>query len=724
MSYPPGTHQSLAGAAARDRPRTLIALTPSGAANSAVRTKDSAMPGALFTDPGATAAARLIADALRDAMFRSAGFASIATDANGVILGFNAGAERMLGYAASDVVQRLTPADIADPTEIVARAEALSAEIGTVVAPGFAALVFQADRNLDDMYDLTYIRKDGTRLPVMVSVTSLRDADHRTIGYLLIGTDNSARRLVEEERVKLDELLRDQQFYTRSLFESNIDALMTIDALGNITDVNKQTEALTGRSRADMLGSPFKGYFTDSDRAEAGIHQVLREGKVNDYELTVRHWDGRETAVSYNATTLYDRERRLQGVFVAARDITERKRLDEVLLEKSVELMNAKVLAERANQAKSDFLSSMSHELRSPLNGILGFAQLMESDIPPPNESQKESIAQILHAGWHLLTLINEVLDLAKIESGKLSLSSEAVSLSEVMGECQGMLDGQARKRGLRMTFPPFINPVYVQADRTRLKQVLINLLSNAIKYNRPRGTVDVSFEVAHGRVRVWVRDGGAGMSAERLSQLFQPFNRLGQESSGEEGTGIGLVVARQLVELMDGSIGVESTVGEGSRFWIELAAATEPQFAQGDLPDMAAISGAAEGMPARRVLYVEDNLANLRLVERLLARRPDLHLISVGTGIEGVELARSGLPDVILMDINLPDISGIDAMKLIRDDPHTAQIPVIALSANAMPHDVKRGMKAGFFRYLAKPINVAEFMETLDLALAEETRR
>src|SRR5688572_25382308 len=422
--------------------------------------------------------ALLRAGALQSAIFNSANFSSIATDARGVIQIFNVGAERMLGYTAADVMNKITPADISDPQEVIARAKALSVELGTPITPGFEALVFKASRGIEDIYELTYIRKDGSRFPAVVSVTALRDAQGAIIGYLLIGTDNTARKLVEAEQKKLDQRLRDQQFYTRSLIESNVDALMTTDPLGIITDVNKQMEALTGSTRDELIGAWFKDYFTDPERAEAAIKLVLSEKKVTDYELTASARDGKKTVVSYNATTFYDRDRKLQGVFAAARDVTERKRFERALQETNVEMESAKSAAEKANLAKSDFLSSMSHELRSPLNAILGFAQLMESASPLPTAAQAESIAQILKAGWHLLKLINEILDLAVIESGKVSLSLEPVSLAEVISECQAMMEPQAQQRGIRMTFPRFDNPIFVRADRTRLKQIVINLRS------------------------------------------------------------------------------------------------------------------------------------------------------------------------------------------------------------------------------------------------------
>ncbi len=665
-------------------------------------------------------AALLKTGALQNAILNSANFSSIATDEKGVIQLFNVGAERMLGYEAGEVVDRITPADISDPQEVIARAKALSLELATPITPGFEALVFKASRGIEDIYELTYIRKDGTRFPAVVSVTALRDDLGAIIGYLLIGTDNTARKQVEAEQKLLDQRLRDQQFYTRSLIESNIDALITTDPAGIITDVNKQMEALTGCTRDELIGAPFKDCFTDPERAEAGIKRVLIASKVTDYELTARARDGKETVVSYNATTFHDRDRKLQGVFAAARDVTDRKRFERKLQENNVELERAKAAAEKASLAKSDFLSSMSHELRSPLNAILGFAQLINSDSPPPTPTQTASIDQILHAGWYLLELINEILDLAQIESGKLALSREPTSLAEVMLECRAMMEPQGQHRGIRMTFPQSGMPFYVDADRTRLKQVLVNLLSNAIKYNQANGTVVVDYTASTpGRLRVSVRDSGAGLSPEMLTQLFQPFNRLGRETSREEGTGIGLVMSKRLVELMGGTIGVASTIGSGSVFWFELNSTDAPQLAvEPAAPAAIAVAPAQHGAPLRTLLYVEDNPANLKLVEQLIARRPDMRLLVATDGDLGVQLARANQPEVILMDINLPGISGIEALKILREDPATAHIPVVALSANAMPRDIEKGLQAGFFRYLTKPIRVNEFMNTLDVAL------
>ena len=657
--------------------------------------------------------------ALQDAIFNSAYFSSIATDAQGVIQIFNVGAERMLGYMAIDVVDKITPAGISDAQEVIARAEALSQELGTPITPGFEALVFKASRGIEDIYELTYIRKDGSRFPAIVSVTALRDVDDKVIGYLLIGTDNTARKLVEAKQALLDQRLRDQQFYTRSLIESNIDPLITTDPLGIISDVNQQMEALTDCTRDELIGSPFKNHFTDPERAAAAITRVLREGKVTNYELTARARGGKETVVSYNVTTFHDRERKLQGVFAAARDITERKLFEHTLQENYVELENAKALAEKANLAKSEFLSSMSHELRTPLNAVLGFAQLMASDTPPPTAAQKLSIDQILQAGWYLLHLINEILDLAMIESGKVTMSKESMALAEVLQDCHAMIEPQAQKRQIQLIFPRLGNSFYVQADRTRVKQVMINLLSNAIKYSRVGGKVTVSCAMSsENRVRVVVKDTGVGLAPEQVTQLFQLFNRLGQDAS-IEGTGIGLVVTKQLVELMGGQIGVTSAVGVGSEFWVEFIASSAPRLVFGSDGGEPADSVAAHALPPQStLLYVEDNPANLILVEQLIARRNDLKLLSAIDAHQGIELARAHQPDMILMDINLPGLSGFDALEILHNDPITAHIPVVALSANAVPLDIEKGQKAGFFRYLTKPIKVGEFMDTLDVAL------
>ena len=401
------------------------------------------------------------------------------------------------------------------------------------------------------------------------------------------------------------------------------------------------------------------------------------------------------------------------GYLLIGADNSQRKRIEENLHE-------AMAAAESANRAKTDFLSSMSHELRTPLNAILGFAQLLDSGSPAPTPTQKRSLEQILKAGWYLLELINEVLNLTMIESGKVTLSREPVSLAEVMLECRAMIEPQAQQRGITMTFPAFEVPYFVSADRTRVKQVLINLLFNAIKYNRPAGSVAVECALtAPGLMRVSVRDTGGGLTPRQVEQLFQPFNRLGKETGTEEGTGIGLVVAKRLVEFMGGTIGADSTVGVGSHFWIDLSLTAAPRLVAAETePAIVMRPEIPSGTPLRTILYIEDNPANLELVEQLMARRPDLRLLGAADGELGIEFARACQPEVILMDINLPGISGLEVMKILRADPATAHIPIIALSANAIPRDIEKALEAGFFNYLTKPIRVNQFLDALDAAL------
>jgi signal transduction histidine kinase/ActR/RegA family two-component response regulator len=430
------------------------------------------------------------------------------------------------------------------------------------------------------------------------------------------------------------------------------------------------------------------------------------------YELTYICADRHRFPAVVSTTALRDESGQIIGYLLVGSHNSVRKRVE-------FELGSAMAIADQANLAKSEFLSSMSHELRTPLNAVLGFAQLINSGTPPPTAAQQRSVDQILKAGWYLLDLINEILDLALIESGKLSLSTEAISIPEAMREIQAMIEPQASRRGISLRFPRLEQPYFVTADRTRVKQILINLLSNAIKYNRLEGAVQVDCVATENRrLRISVTDTGEGLAPDQLAQLFQPFNRLGQEARDGEGTGIGLVVCKRLVELMGGVIEAQSTVGQGSVFSIELPLSAETDRTVLDIEHASAPSPSGSGgARPRTLLYVEDNPANLMLVEDIVTRRADIRLLSAHDGPGGIAMARSALPDVILMDIHLPGMNGIEALRMLRDDPVTARIPVVALSASAGARDRSRGMEAGFFGYLTKPINVAEFMDSLDRA-------
>ena len=441
-------------------------------------------------------------------------------------------------------------------------------------------------------------------------------------------------------------------------------------------------------------------------KASRGIEDI--------YELTYICADGTRFPAIVSITALLDNYGEIIGYLLIGSHNSVRKRVER-------ELNDAIAAADQANLAKSEFLSSMSHELRTPLNAILGFAQLIESGTPTPSPGQMKSVAQIIKAGWYLLDLINEILDLALIESGKMSLSIEPIMLAEVLRESRSMIESQAIRRRIHVEFPQADLPFFVSADRMRIKQVLINLLSNAIKYNREGGNIVVACSVTGvGKIRIAVTDTGEGLSEEHLAQLFQPFNRLGREAHVGEGTGIGLVVSKRLVELMGGIIGVTSTVGVGSTFWIDLKVTTPINHHEVSIdPTMSLPAPRIGDSRSRTLLCVEDNPDNLLLVEELISRCPDIRLVSVRDGQSGVDLARSMLPDAILMDINLPGINGVEALRILSLDSSTARIPIIALSANAGPRDIARGLEAGFFRYLTKPIKVKEFISTIDLALA-----
>jgi len=518
------------------------------------------------------------------------------------------------------------------------------------------------------------------------------------------------------QRKNAEVLLRlsEERFRVAALVMSNL--IWTNNTQGMMDGEQLGWARFTGQTPEEYQGHGW-ARAVHPDDAQPTIdawNAAVAEKRPFNFEHRVRRHDGAWRLCSIRAVPVTGADGEIREWVGVHNDITVRKEIE-------AELRTAKAVAEKASRAKTDFLSSMSHELRTPLNGILGFAQLLESGSPAPTPSQKRSIDQILKAGWYLLELINEILDLALIDAGKATLSQEPVLLSEVMLECRAMVEHQAEKRGISLTIPRFETPCFINADRTRVKQILINLLFNAIKYNKPGGTVAVEFTLKPPHsIRICVRDTGAGLAPAQLAQLFQPFNRLGKETGAEEGTGIGLVVTKRLVELMGGAIGVDSTVGVGSAFWIELGVTAAPQHAVADAGRaVLARPQVSAGTPQRTVLYVEDNPANLELIEQLIARRPDLRLLSAADGEIGIEFARTYQPEVIVMDINLPGISGIEAMEILRQDPLTAHIPIIALSANAISSEIEKGLAAGFFNYTTKPIKVNEFMDALDLALA-----
>jgi PAS domain S-box-containing protein len=472
----------------------------------------------------------------------------------------------------------------------------------------------------------------------------------------------------------------------------------------------KTPDDIIGLDDRDMPWAPEAEAYRRDDRAimQSGVPKL-------GYEEPQTTPTGERIWLSTSKIPLLGDNGQAIGVMGVYTDITERKQDELALIE-------AREEADRANQAKSEFLSSMSHELRTPMNAILGFGQLMEYDDSLPEE-HKDNVREILKGGYHLLDLINEVLDLAKLESGRIDLSLEPVEVCPLVQDCVGLVSALAGKRGIRIRHTG-LEGVAVRADRTRLKQALLNLLSNAVKYNREGGDVRIDVQ-AEGidRLRIRVTDSGPGIPATRLAQLFQPFNRLGAEATEIEGTGIGLTITRRIIEMIGGSVDVESEVGVGSTFWIELPLESAPGYGQ---DHAAAVDHGAPALAAdavqHTVLYIEDNPSNIKLVAQILGRRPHIHLLTAHTPELGIELALARHPELILLDINMPDMDGYQVLEVFKAEARLKTIPVVAITANAMPADLERGKAAGFVDYLTKPLDVGRFNAMLDRLLSPDS--
>lgn len=646
----------------------------------------------------------------------SIGDAVITTDAKGCVALMNPVAEKLTGWTQAQAEGHA----VNEIFDIINKASRLPS-----LVPVGEALAHGTTQGLANHTLL--IARDGSEYDIADSCAPIRDRNNQVVGAVLV-----FRNVTKE--YALQQALNDSATLVKTMLNTIADGIITFHANdGIIQTANLATEQMFGYTALELEGKNFSLLVPELDLARQDGHASLNDYRASDEaraighgrEVVGQHKNGNTLPIEIAVSEMWQGEQ--QFFTVILRDIAIRKQheaalaqLDQILRKKSIELENAKAIAEKANLAKSDFLSSMSHELRTPLNAILGFAQLIDSGTPLPTPSQKRSIDHILQGGWYLLELINEILDLALIESGKLSLSLEPVPLTEVMHECEAMIEPQAKKHGVTIIFPATALPHCVLADRTRIKQVIINLLSNAVKYNKVGGKVIVKCtEPSQDIIRIAIEDTGEGLSAEKIAQLFQPFNRLGQESREVEGTGIGLVMTKRLIELMGGEIGLESTVGKGSVFWVDIKRTTaSPIIAPVINLSVATLTSAPINHAMHTMLYIEDNPANMMLVESLIERRSDIQLLRATDGLQGIAMARASLPNFILMDINLPGINGLQAMMILAADPMTAHIPVIALSANAMPSDIEKGLQAGFFSYLSKPIKINEFMDTLELVL------
>lgn len=520
------------------------------------------------------------------------------------------------------------------------------------------------------------------------------------------GTSGSMRDITDNKLAQ-HELSKSEQKY-KSLFEYNPDAVFSLSLHGNFLSANEAVERIIGYSTDEMLQLSF---FTlaVNDEVEKFLEHFGRalSGEPQDFETAILHKDGNRIEIRLTTMPIII-NKEVVGIYGIAKDITRRKRVEEALIA-------AKEEAERANEAKSSFLSSMSHELRTPMNAILGFAQILKYDpVEPLTAFQQESVDHIMKAGSHLLNLINDILDLSRIEAGSMFVSLEAVSVQNVTEEAVSLLIPLAEQRGIVIdNRVSQSQQLFVYADYTRLKQALVNLISNAVKYNKMNGSVTVRHETTeHGHVRIYVEDTGAGLERHQLTAIFEPFNRLGAERKNIEGTGIGLTITKRILDIMGGSVGVTSTVGVGSTFYLQLPMASDQLFA--DTVQQYAETLDEQPLSRYTILYIEDNPSNLALVDQILSRRNDISLMTAQQVGLGIELARGHHPDLILMDINLPDVDGFKALEILQKDAETRSIPVIALSANAMPRDIEAGLQAGFVRYLTKPILIPQFLEAV----------
>jgi PAS domain S-box-containing protein len=675
----------------------------------------------------AAEAALLKAGALQKAIFDSANFSSIATDAKGVIQIFNVGAERMLGYAAADVMNKITPADISDPQEVIARAQALSAELGTPITPGFEALVFKASRGIEDIYELTYIRKDGSRFPAVVSVTALRDAQDAIIGYLLIGTDNTARKQAEEALLKAGAL-------QKAIFDSANFSSIATDAKGVIQIFNVGAERMLGYAAADVMNKITPADISDPQEViarakalsvelgtpitpgfEALVFKASR-GIEDIYELTYIRKDGSRFPAVVSVTALRDAHNAIIGYLLIGTDNTARKAAAEALHQAHEALRRSNAELAQASRLKDEFLANMSHELRTPLNAILGLSEaLLEQVSGTLTPRQAKSITTISTSGQHLLSLINDILDLSKVEAGKLELHAEPLNVEEFCQSCLVFVRAQAMQKKIDVTFASDGRAAKFAADPKRFKQILVNLLTNAVKFTPEGGRIGltVAMPEREDAVCFTVWDTGIGIGVEDQPKLFRSFTQIDSGlTRAQDGTGLGLALVAKLVELHGGGVALESEPGKGSRFTVTL-----PQIAA-PAPEPAP-KAEADRRGYRRALIIEDDPTSGAILVNYLT---ELGLASVlhARGKESVAAALRERPDVILLDILLHDESGWLVLTRLKEHPQTRAIPVVVVSVVDEP---AKSRAHGAVAHFTKPITRAQLAKFLQRATVEMTR-
>jgi PAS domain S-box-containing protein len=632
---------------------------------------------------------RELLDAAPDAM--------IVVSSEGIITFANVETERVFGYKREELIGQSL--DVLLPDRFRA------SHSGHV--RGFFAMPTR--RPMGSGLQLFGRRRDGRDLPVEVSLSPVRSPGSTAVCAAI--RDISERKRIENAaRTSADRL--------RGAVETMQDALALFDSDGRLVLCNSPYHRLLGDAAPDdVVGMSYTELLdlwmttlVFANEEERALFRSTRLASRVDpkgaFDVRTRH--GRSLRV-------LDRRSDDGGLVKTIWDLT-----DDVLL--AEELREARATAEAASDAKSEFLSSMSHELRTPLNAILGFAQLLGRDKKEPlSERHKERVSQILRGGEHLLRLIDDVLDLSRIEAGRVSISTEPLAVSEVLNEVRATLEPSAARGGVRISLDsPVPDLPRIHADRTRFVQIVTNFATNAIKYNQPGGSVTVSARPSGDNIlRVSVVDTGMGIPVESQDKLFQPFQRAGQETGPIEGTGIGLVITKRLAELMGGRVGFRSSPGKGSEFWVELPTESSRPAAAA-VQDAGPEPTARLGETGRRlVLYVEDNPANVTFMRDVLGDFDGLDLATAPTAEMGIALALAHRPNVIIMDINLPGMNGLEALARIREEPAIATVPVIALTAAASERDRQRGLRAGFFRYLTKPVHVDELLQALEAILS-----
>ena len=588
----------------------------------------------------------------------------------------------------------------------------------TTVDITFEADILQGKQNAEELLtggprssvERRYVRKNGEVLWITRTACLMRDVDGHPSQFLIMVEDISERKQAEDALRESKLQLEAAHHANQLIMDNSQDVICTIDEWGRFVSVSAACEHLWGYSPAELVGRPYMDLVCPEDKAlTAQVADVLMlDGKITDFVNRYTRKDGSLVDVLWSAS--WSPTDKI--MFCVAHDVTERAQIEKALRE-------AKAEADRANRAKSEFLSRMSHELRTPLNAILGFGQLLERQ--NPTDTQRTRVTHIISAGRHLLNLINEVLDISRIEAGHLQLSLEPVCVADAVEEALSLMRPLAAERGTDLAIAEPLDPKsYVMADQQRLKQVILNLLTNAVKYTPPEGKVAVSCTASGaGLMRVVVTDNGDGIAPGKLARLFTPFDRLGAEQTTVEGTGLGLALCQRLMDAMNGSIGVDTVVGQGSTFWIELRSVDSPLEQIAAAQRNGSHSNGATEAETRSILYVEDNLSNLTLIEQMLADRPEIKLITAMQGQLGLDLARQHSPDLILLDLHLPDLPGWEVLSRLQRNEATRGIPVVVVSADATAHQIKRLMAAGAHAYLTKPLDMSEFFRVIEKAFA-----